>query len=138
MIVEDGGVIDLKDGKAKVVGAVDASYIFVDGSTVGDISDSIMDRRILGEEGFVSVVTVVDLHNKVIVSGPEIHARGLAEEDRVFEEAKGRVAKALTDAMNDGVNDAYRLQQVTRRTVGQWVSKALRRRPMIVPVVVTT
>ena len=138
IIIEDGGVVDLKDGVAKHVGSVDASYIFVDGSTVGDITDSIMDRRILGEEGFVSVITVVDLHNGLIVSGPEIHARGLAEEDQVFDEAADRVAKALTDAMKDGVDDSYRLQQVTRRTVGQWVSKALRRRPMIVPVVVTT
>ena len=138
ILATDGDVIDLKDGVARKTGSVDASYIFVDGSVVGDISDSIMDRRILGEEGFVSVVTVVDLHNRTIVSGPDIHARGLAEEASRFDEARERVAQALTDAMRDGVDDSYRLQQVTRRTVGQWVSKALRRRPMIVPVVVTT
>jgi len=138
LVIGDGDVVDLKDGVAKQVGSIDASYIFVDGSFVGDISDSIMDRRILGEEGFVSVITVVDLHNRRIVSGPEVQIRGLAEDDSVFEDARSRVAKALEDAMNDGVNDAYRLQQITRRTVGQWVSKRLRRRPMIVPVVVTT
>jgi len=138
LVIGDGDVVDLKDGVAKQVGSIDASYIFVDGSFVGDISDSIMDRRILGEEGFVSVITVVDLHNRKIVSGPEVQIRGLAEDDSVFEDARSRVAKALEDAMNDGVNDAYRLQQITRRTVGQWVSKRLRRRPMIVPVVVTT
>ncbi len=138
LVIGDGDVVDLKDGVARQVGSIDASYIFVDGSFVGDISDSIMDRRILGEEGFVSVITVVDLHNRRIVSGPEVQIRGLAEDDSVFEDARSRVAKALEDAMNDGVNDAYRLQQITRRTVGQWVSKRLRRRPMIVPVVVTT
>jgi ribonuclease J len=138
IIAGDGDVVDLKNGVAKKVGSVDASYIFVDGSTVGDISDSIMDRRILGEEGFVSVITVVDVHNRRIVSGPEVQARGLAEEDSVFDEARGRVADALLDAMRDGVDDTFRLQQVTRRTFGQWISKRLRRRPMIVPVVVTT
>ena len=138
IVAGDGDVIDLKDGKARKVGSIDASYIFVDGSFVGDISDSIMDRRILGEEGFVSVITVVDLHNRSIVSGPEIQARGFAEDDSVFKDVKKRVADALTDAMRDGVDDSHRLQQVTRRAVGQWVSKSLRRRPMIVPVVVTT
>ncbi|SHJ86472.1 ribonuclease J [Tessaracoccus bendigoensis DSM 12906] len=138
IVAGDGDVIDLKGGVARKVGAVDAGYIFVDGSFVGDISDSIMDRRILGEEGFVSVITVVDLHNRKIVSGPEIQARGLAEEDSVFDDAKKRVADALQDAMRDGANDAHRLQQITRRAFGQWVSKSLRRRPMIVPVVVTT
>lgn len=138
IVVGDGDVVDLADGVAKKVGSVDASYIFVDGSTVGDISESIMDRRILGEEGFVSIITVVDLHNHTIVSGPEIQARGLAEDNSVFEEARQRVTRALLDAMRDGVDDTHRLQQVTRRAVGQWVSKTLRRRPMIVPVVVTT
>ena len=138
IVAGDGDVIDLKDGVAKRVGAVDASYVFVDGSTVGDISESIMDRRILGEEGFVSVITAVDLHNRSIISGPDIHVRGIAEDSSVFDEARERVAAAIVDALRDGVDDSHRLQQVTRRTVGQWVAKSLRRRPMIVPVVVTT
>ena len=138
IVAGDGDVIDLKDGIAKKVGSIDASYVFVDGSFVGDISESIMDRRILGEEGFVSVITAVDVHNRTIVSGPDIHVRGIAEDSSVFDEARQRVADALTDAMRDGVNDSFRLQQVTRRVVGQWVARSLRRRPMIVPVVVTT
>ena len=138
IVAGDGDVIDLKDGIAKKVGSIDASYVFVDGSFVGDISESIMDRRILGEEGFVSVITAVDVHNRTIVSGPDIHVRGIAEDNSVFDEARQRVADALTDAMRDGVNDSFRLQQVTRRVVGQWVARSLRRRPMIVPVVVTT
>ena len=138
IVAGDGDVIDLKDGIAKKVGSIDASYVFVDGSFVGDISESIMDRRILGEEGFVSVITAVDVHNRTIVSGPDIHVRGIDEDSSVFDEARQRVADALTDAMRDGVNDSFRLQQVTRRVVGQWVARSLRRRPMIVPVVVTT
>ena len=138
IVAGDGDVIDLKDGVARKVGSVDASYVFVDGSTVGDISESIMDRRILGEEGFVSVITAVDLHNRSIISGPDIHVRGIAEDSSVFDEARERVAAAIVDALRDGVDDSHRLQQVTRRTVGQWVAKSLRRRPMIVPVVVTT
>ncbi|MBB1484836.1 ribonuclease J [Tessaracoccus sp. MC1865] len=138
LVIGDGDVVDLKNGVAKKVGSVDASYIFVDGATVGDISESIMDRRILGEEGFVSVIAVVDLHNGTVVSGPEIQFRGLAEDASAFDEARTRVEEALRDAMRDGVNDTQRLQQVTRRALGQWVSRRLRRRPMIVPVVVTT
>ncbi|MCG6566677.1 RNase J family beta-CASP ribonuclease [Tessaracoccus sp. ZS01] len=138
LVIGDGDVVDLKNGVAKKVGSVDASYIFVDGATVGDISESIMDRRILGEEGFVSVIAVVDLHNGTVVSGPEIQFRGLAEDASAFDEARTRVEEALRDAMRDGVNDTQRLQQVTRRALGQWVSRRLRRRPMIVPVIVTT
>ena len=138
VIVEDGGVVDLAKGKAKVVGKVDASYIFVDGSTVGDVSDAVSDRLILGEEGFISIITVVSLHNKEVISGPIINARGFAEEDTVFDAVHLQIYDALQEAMRDGVEDTHRLQQVVRRTIGQWVSKKLRRRPMIVPVVITT
>ena len=50
--------------------------------TVGDISEAALtDRRILGEEGFISVVTVVNTHASKIISGPDIHARGFVEDD---------------------------------------------------------
>jgi hypothetical protein len=49
IIAEDGMVVDLEGGKARIVGKVDAGYIFVDGTTIGDISElSLTDRRILG------------------------------------------------------------------------------------------
>ncbi len=138
IIVEDGGVIDLVGGRAKVVGKIDASYIFVDGSTVGDVSEAVSDRLILGEEGFISIISVVNTHNREVVSGPIINARGFAEDESVFDDVHRQIFDALEDALRDGVDDSHRLQQVVRRTIGSWVSRKLRRRPMIVPVVITT
>ena len=139
LITEDGAVVDLRKGQAKVVGQVDSAYIFVDGSTVGDVSEAMLtDRKILGEEGFISVVTVVDLRTKSMVSGPDIHARGFAEDDSAFDDIRSQIAESLTDALRDGVDDTRRLQQVVRRQIGKWVSDTYRRRPMIVPVVIVT
>ena len=51
LLAEDGVVIDLVDGVASIVGKVDCGYVFVDGSSVGDITESdLKDRRILGED----------------------------------------------------------------------------------------
>ena len=137
IIAEDGMVVDLARGRARIVGKVDAGYIFVDGSTVGDISEtSLTDRRILGEEGFISVVTVVNTHASKIVNGPDIHARGFVEDDSVFEGVRPLIAAALEEALAEGVDDSYRLQQVIRRRLGKWVNDTHRRRPMIVPVVI--
>src|SRR3712207_4441904 len=62
VVAEDGVVVDLVDGKVEIAGKVPCGYVFVDGQSVGDITEaSLKDRRILGEEGFVSVVVVVDL-----------------------------------------------------------------------------
>jgi ribonuclease J len=137
IIAEDGMVVDLEQGKARIVGKVDAGYIFVDGTTIGDISElSLSDRRILGEEGFISVVVVVNTHASKIVSGPDIHARGFVEDDGVFDDVRPLIVSALDAALQEGVDEPYRLQQVIRRQLGRWVSDTHRRRPMIIPMVI--
>ncbi|WP_154095917.1 ribonuclease J [Microbacterium testaceum] len=134
---ENGTVVDLRDGVAKVVGQVDIGFVYVDGSSVGEITDAdLKDRRILGEEGFISVIVVVDSATGKIVSGPDIHARGVAEDDKVFDSVKPKIAAALAEAATSGVRDNHALSQVVRRVIGRWVNQSLRRRPMIVPMVI--
>ena len=136
VLAEDGIVVDLVDGKAGIAGKVDCGYVFVDGTSVGDITESsLKDRRILGEEGFVSVIVVVDSQTGKVLSGPEIHARGFAEDDAAFDEIRQPIVDALAKAFAEGVDDTHQLQQTIRRVVGRWVSNTHRRRPMIIPVV---
>ena len=137
VVAEDGVVVDLVDGKVEIAGKVPCGYVFVDGQSVGDITEaSLKDRRILGEEGFISVVVVVDLVTGKVAGGPEIHARGFLEDDAVFEEIKQPIVEALDAALREGVTDSHQLQQTIRRVIGRWVNNAHRRRPMIIPVVV--
>ena len=134
---EDGVVVDLIDGKAEIAGKVECGYVFVDGTTVGDVTESeLKDRRILSEEGFVSIVVVVDSVKGIVASGPEIHARGHVWPDNAFEPIKQPIVKAVNRAISEGATDTYQLQQAIRRTFGRWVSSTHRRRPMIVPVVI--
>ena len=137
IIASNGTVIDLKGGDARVVGQLDLGFVYVDGSTVGAITDAdLKDRRILAEEGFVSVIVVVDAATGRIISGPEIHARGIAEDDSVFDDVTPKIIAALKEASGNGVRDTHALSQVIRRTIGRWVNQKLRRRPMIVPLVI--
>ncbi len=137
VVAEDGVVVDLVEGIARISGAVRCGYVYVDGASVGEITDAdLKDRRILGEEGFISIVVVVDSATGKVVAGPEIHARGFAEDDTVFDRVKPRIADALAEAASSGVGDTYQLQQVVRRVVGRWVNESYRRRPMIIPLVV--
>ncbi len=137
VMAEDGVVVDLVDGKARIAGKVNCGYVFVDGSSVGDITESsLKDRRILGEEGFISVIVVIDSVTGKVSSGPEIHARGFVEDDSTFDEIVPSLVEALDRAVADGVDDSYQLQQTIRRVVGRWVSNKHRRRPMIIPVVI--
>ncbi|PVE17317.1 ribonuclease J [Arthrobacter sp. Bz4] len=137
LLTDDGSVIDLVGGVARVVGAVECGFVYVDGSSIGEITDAdLKDRRVLGEEGFISIVTVVNRSTGKIVSGPDIHARGFAEDDSVFDEIKPKLNAALEEAvMSNKDHTVYQLQQVVRRVIGTWVNRRYRRRPMIIPVV---
>ncbi|MBA6433509.1 MULTISPECIES: ribonuclease J [Streptomyces] len=137
VIAEDGVVVDLVDGIAKIVGKVQAGYVYVDGLSVGDVTEtSLKDRRILGDEGIISIFVVVDSTTGKIVGGPHIQARGSGIEDSAFSAVIPKIEDALVKSASDGVVDPHQLQQLARRAVGKWVSDSYRRRPMILPVVV--
>jgi ribonuclease J len=137
ILADDGVVVDLVDGKARIVGAIPAGYVYVDGLAVGDIGEQeLKDRRILGGEGFVTIVVVVDSVTGKLAAGPEILARGFTDDSSAFDAVLPLLEDAIADAARQGVSDHYELQQRVRRVVGKWVGDAYRRRPMIIPVVI--
>jgi ribonuclease J len=137
ILADDGVVIDLVDGVARTVGYHPVGFVYVDGSSVGDVTETLLkDRRVLGEEGFISIFAAVDMVDSKVVAGPEIHARGLGLADHEFEPILEKVREILESALREGQNDPHDLQQRVRREVGKWVSTQHRRRPMIVPVVI--
>jgi ribonuclease J len=137
VIAEDGVAVDLIDGKAKISGKVHAGYVYVDGLSVGDVTESsLKDRRILGDEGIISVFVVVDSSTGKIVGGPHIQSRGSGIDDADFGQVAPKIEEALVKSAQDGIAEMHQLQQLVRRTLGKWVSDTYRRRPMILPVVV--
>ena len=137
LIADDGVTIDLVDGKAWISGYIQVGHVYVDGASVGDVTESsLKDRRVLGEEGFISVFAAVDFVSGTVVAGPELHARGLGIDDKSWEPVQVQVRKDLEKALNDGIEDTHELAQRIRRIVGKWVNAEHRRKPMIVPVVI--
>ncbi|NBW73601.1 MAG: ribonuclease J, partial [Microbacteriaceae bacterium] len=137
-IIEDGWVVDLYEARAEVVGQIECGMLYVDGNTVGKITeDDLQDRRLLAQEGFISIFAVIDAETGRVVVGPEIRAKAYAEDDHVFDDVKPLIEIALAEAAKEGVKDTYALQQVIRRTIGGWVNKNHRRRPVIIPVVIS-
>ena len=136
ILAENGSVIDMHDAEVSVVGQVPCHNIYVDGSSIGDITEEeLKDRRILAEEGFVAIFAAVDSKEKEIITGPHIQARAVAEDDSVFDEILPDVAQALRDSLETG-SDPYQMQQAMRRVIGRWISRKLRRAPIIIPTVV--
>lgn len=136
VLAEDGDVVDLYHGNAAVVGSVPCGYVYVDGDSVGELTDEELEkRRILGKEGFVSSFVVVNTDSADVVTGPKIYLNAVAEDESDFEKVRSQIVFQLQDAMMHGEKDTHKLQQIMRRTLGSWIARALRRKPMIVPVV---
>ncbi|MEJ3749363.1 ribonuclease J [Actinomycetes bacterium KLBMP 9797] len=137
VLCEDGDVVDLIDGHAKLVGHVKSRYVYVDGLAVGDVGESLLtERRILGDGGFIAATVVVDSVTGKVVGGPTVSTKGFSEDPGAFNAVIPLITEALDRAALEGITDPHQLQQIVRRTVGRWVNEAYRRRPMIVPTVV--
>jgi ribonuclease J len=137
VLCEDGDVVDLVAGRARLVGHVKSRYVYVDGLAVGDFGESLLtERRMLGDGGFIAATVVVDSVTGKVVGGPTVSAKGFSEDPEVFDPVLPLITEALDRAAEDGIADPHQLQQVVRRTVGRWVNEAYRRRPMIIPTVV--
>lgn len=137
ILAEDGSVIDMIDGHCSIVGEVPCGYVYVDGSSVGEIGEAeLTDRRTLGEEGFIAIFAVIDAQERKVLTGPHIQARGMAEDDSVFEEILPDVRTALDESIANASATTYQMQQAMRRVVGRWVARKLRRKPMIIPTVI--
>jgi ribonuclease J len=140
LICQDGDVVVLRDDGLEISGDVPAGFLYVDG-TVGDVGHGVLrDRRVLAEEGVVVVVCTVDMRARDLVADPEIVTRGWVhapEADALIGEASEAVRAALESALADGAPDHEALARHARRALGKFVGERTRRRPMIVPVVLS-
>jgi len=140
LVCEDGDRVTLTDKGLKRDGKVPAHYLYVDG-IVGDVGHGVIrDRQVLAEEGVVVVIVNVDHDSAEIITGPEVITRGwiYAEEaEDLLDELRALVEEAVLTALRKGDHDSESLQRVVRKKAGKFVSDRTKRRPMIVPVVMS-
>jgi ribonuclease J len=137
VLAEDGVVVDLVDGRAKISGRVEVGHVYVDGLSVGDVGESTLsDRLILGEGGFISITVAVEGSTGRAVTAPTISGRGFSDDPKALDEVVSLVEMELSRTEAEGITDTHRIAQIVRRVVGRWVAEKYRRRPMIVPTVI--
>jgi ribonuclease J len=137
VLAEDGIVVDLVRGKAAITGKVPAGNVYVDGMTVGGATEaSLKDRRTLGEEGFITVVLLVDADTGALTEPPEFLARGFVYEDGTFAKVVPLIERALAKAASEGIGDVRQLEQLVHRAVARWANDTYRRSPVILPIII--
>ena len=137
VLAENGSVVELAEGVARIVDELDVRSTFVDGLGVGDVRDvALRDRRHLSEDGVLIVVVTVGEENGRDGARPELIARGFAEPGPLFDEAREEVERTLAHCLQEDIGELKLLQEHIHDAVGQLVYERTGRRPMILPVVV--
>jgi ribonuclease J len=137
LIGQDGAVVDLVDGRARIVGTVPAGLVYVDGTSVGTATEETLHvRRTLAEEGVLTIVCIIDPDTGKLAEKPDYLAHGFAPDAVDFSAATEPIQKALTKATADGIDDLEQVEDLVRRAASAWFNRTHRRSPLIIPVIV--
>ena len=138
-ILESGDVLELGEQEAKVTGKVPVGDILVDGLGVGDVGNIVLrDRQHLAEDGIMIVVLALDQASGYLVSGPDIVSRGFVyvkESDELMEEARERMTEVIENCLDRGITDWGKIKNSIKDSLGDYVWKKTKRRPMILPII---
>jgi len=136
ILAENGSVVELARGGARLIDRVDAGVTFVDGLRVGDVQDvALRDRRRLADDGVLIVVTTMG-SNGGEIAPPELIARGFADSDELLDELRDEADRVVRGLASEHATEIKLLQEHIHDAVGQIVYDRTRRRPMILPVVI--
>ena len=137
LIGRDGTVIDLVDGRARISGQVEAGLVYVDGHTVGKVTEeTLVERRLLQEGGVVTVVAIVDADTNALAEPLEFIARGFVHDEHIFDGAADKVKNALARPATSKIADLEKLESIIAETVSRHLERAYRRAPLVTVVVV--
>lgn len=140
VLAQNGVVVDLVDGRARVVGQIPVGNLYVDGVTMGDIDQDVLEERTsLGEGGLIAITAVIDNRTGRLLERPTVQAKGFSEDAAaMMPEVTELVENTMNDLASEGENDPYRMVQQLRRKVSRYVEQTWRRKPMIMPTVIPT
>ena len=138
LIVEDGIVVDLVDGVAKVTGRVAAELVFVDGMTVGGdgAEKALADRLQLSNDGAVTILGILDTDTGTLAEPVEFISRGFVHDSDWVAGATKAITDALAAANASSCVDGPAAEEIFTTSVSRWMKRKYRRIPVITSIVV--
>lgn len=141
-ILDNGEILAFTDQEARRAGEFSADDVYIDGSGIGDIGNVVLrDRRILSDSGLVVVVATVDINKRQILAGPDIISRGfiyMRESGDLIHRAQQIAQQSIQQSFKfDQINE-YKMRNDLIEDVRQFLYAETERRPMILPVILTT
>ncbi len=137
-ILGNGDSIMLKNHKITDGPHIQADDVFIDGNDVSGVCRAVInDRKVLYNDGMVSVLLVLDSKNNKLMQSPKIYTRGFVytygQED-MLSQAENFLDLILSKLMKEKVKFSD-LKNVIKSQLTIFFFKKTQRRPMIIPVI---
>lgn len=138
-VLSSGDVLELDEESAGVTGKVHVGDIMVDGLGVGDVGNIVLrDRQHLAEDGIIIVVLTLEGGSGQVLAGPDIVSRGFVYvrgSETLMDEAKKLLEDKMQYCMDRGITDWSKIKTEIKDSLGDFVWKETKRRPMIMPII---
>ena len=138
-ILSSGDVLEIDENGAEVTGRVQVGNIFVDGLGVGDVGNIVLrDRQRLAEDGIIVVVLTMENGSGQVLAGPDIVSRGFVyvrNSESLMDEAKSVLNATMDYCMEHNITDWSKIKNEIKDSLGDFVWKETKRRPMIMPII---
>lgn len=138
VIAQNGVVVDLVNGRAKVTGQIDVGHLYVDGELMGGVdADVLEERTVLGSGGAVTIAAVINERTGQLLRAPKVATHGFSENERNFVQEIREVAeKTLNDLSAEGESNPGRLGQKVRGKVSRVIEQKWGREPMVMATII--
>ena len=138
-ILSSGDVLEIDENGAEITGKVHVGNIMVDGLGVGDVGNIVLrDRQRLAEDGIIIVVMTLEAGSGQVLAGPDIVSRGFVyvrNSESLMDEAKTILDNTMDYCMSHNITDWGKIKNEVKDTLGDFVWKETKRRPMIIPII---
>ena len=138
-LLSSGDVLELDENSAAVTGHVTVGDVMVDGLGVGDVGNIVLrDRQRLAEEGIIIVVLTLESGSGRVVAGPDIVSRGFVYvrgAESLMDESKAVLEDTVEYCMEKNITDWSKIKTEIKDSLGDFVWKETKRRPMIMPII---
>ena len=138
-ILSSGDVLELDAESADIVGRVQVGNVMIDGNGVGDVGNIVIrDRQRLADDGIIIIVMTLDSISGQVLAGPDIVSRGFVyvrNSEVLMDGMQAVLEDTMEYCVSHRITDWSKIKSEVKDSIGEYVWKETKRRPMILPII---
>ena len=138
-VLENGESLELEGGRVRIGESVQSGVVYVDGLSVGDTSQDVLDDRVkLGAQGFAVASAAVSFTKGKLMGNVSVEMHGITggDDEYILEEVRDVIAGAMRKGLEKGATEKD-LKKLGRDAMLNLLWDRIKQRPMAVMSIIT-